>query len=76
MDEDVAMMIEDCRMCQDRLPSNPNEPLIMRPVPERPFQEIAADFTFYGGRKFLVIVNRMTDWIEITDMEIECIDLE
>jgi len=55
MDEGVATM-------------NPNEPLIMRPTPEHPFQEIAADFAFFGARKFLVIVNRMTDWIEIIDM--------
>ena len=68
MDEDVATMTEECRLCQERLPSNPNEPLIIRPRPERPFQEIAADFAFYGGRKFLVIVDRMTDWIEIIDM--------
>lgn len=52
----------------DHLPSNVKEPMISKPVPERPFQQIAADFGSYGGRKFLIIVDCMTDWPDIVDM--------
>jgi len=68
MEVDVTNMIEGCSFCQDRLPSHPNEPLIVQERPERPFQEVAADFAFYGGHKFLIIIDRLTDWIEIFDM--------
>ena len=37
-------------------------------VPERPFQQIAADFASYGGKQFLVLVDCKTDWPDIIAM--------
>ena len=48
-------------MCQNCLPSNVKEPFIQKPMPDRPFQEIAVDYINYAGRDYLVIVDCFTD---------------
>jgi len=49
-DCDIDRVILTCKQCQDHLPSHPKEPIIMKPKPSRPFQEIAADFCYHAGR--------------------------
>ena len=68
MDNDIDNVIVSCQLCQDHLPSHPKEPMIQKPKPLRPFQEIAADYCSYGGRQFLILVDCFTDWPEIIPM--------
>ena len=68
IDNDIDNTILSCQLCQDYLPSNPKEPLIQKPRPQRPFQEIAVDYCSYGGQQFLIIVDCFTDWPEIIPM--------
>ena len=62
MDNDIE---NACKTCQDTLPSNPREPLIMKSPPMRPFQEIAGDFCTYTGQQYLILVD---DWPDIIPM--------
>ena len=50
IDQDIEHFVQGCRFCQDHLPSNSKEPLISKPIPDRPFQQIAVDFGYHGGR--------------------------
>ena len=68
IDKDIENFVSGCRHCQDHLPSNPQEPLITKPPPDRPFQQIAVDFAAYGGRQFLIIVDSKTDWPDVIEM--------
>ena len=68
IDRDIENFVQGCRHCQDHLPSNTKEPLISKPIPDRPFQQIAADFGSYGGRQFLIIVDCRTNWPDIIEM--------
>ena len=68
IDQDIEAFVKGCRHCQDRLPSNVKEPMTSKQVPERPFQQIAADFASYGGKQFLVLVDCKTDWPDIIAM--------
>ena len=68
IDQDIDNFVQGCRFCQDHLPSNIKEPLISKPIPDRPFQQIAVDFGYYGGQQFLIIVDCMTNWPDIIDM--------
>ena len=43
IDRDIENYIQGCHHCQDHLPSNIKEPMMSKPVPERPFQQIATD---------------------------------
>ena len=58
-------MVSQCTQCQTHLPSHPKEPLISKPRPVRPFQEIAADFCYHTGRNYLVFVDYFTDWLTV-----------
>ena len=60
--------ILSCQLCQDHLPSHPKEPLMQKPKPLRPFQEIAVDFCSYGGCQFLILIDCHMDWPEIIPM--------
>ena len=59
-------MVSQCVQCQIHLPSHPREPLISKPRPARPFQEIAADFCYPAGRIYLV--DCFTDWPTVISM--------
>ena len=69
IDNDIDNTILSCQQCQDCLPSNSREPLIQKPKPDRPFQEIAVDFCSYAGRHYLIVVDCYTDWPAIHPMD-------
>ena len=68
IDNDIDNIILSCQLCQDHLPCHPKEPLIQKPKPLQPFQEIAVDYCTYSGQQFLIIVDCFTDWPEIIPM--------
>ncbi len=51
MNEDIENFVSTCKHCQDRLPRQQSEPLIQKPSPDRPFQEISMDFASYGWQR-------------------------
>ena len=68
MDNDIDNLILLCKLCQDSLPSHQKEPIALKPTPNRPFQEIAADFCSHAGQQYLITVDRFSDWPEIIPM--------
>ena len=68
INNDIENLIVSCKQCQDHLPSQRKEPIIMKPRPSRPFQEIAVDFCSYAGQNFLITVDCYTDWPDIIHM--------
>ena len=65
IDEDIEIFVKNCRLCQDNLPQNSKEPIIMKKRPEYAFQEIAMDFAETRGYNFLITVDCKTDWPDI-----------
>ena len=65
IDEDVENFVRACRHCIERQAKPPKEPLIQKPRPERPFQEVAVDYAEKNGHKFIIIVDCKTDWPDI-----------
>lgn len=68
IDNDIDNVILSCKKCQDLLPANAKEPIISKPKPTRPFQEVSPDFCCYGGQNYLILVDCFTDWPEIIPM--------
>ena len=68
LDNDLDNIVLFCKHCQERLPSLPKEPILLKPKPTRPFQEIALDFCTHAAHKFLIIVDCFSDWPEIIPM--------
>lgn len=40
----------------------------MKLRPDRPFQEVAADFCSYAGQEFLILVDCCMDWPDVVFM--------
>ena len=68
IDNDIDNIVLACKKCQDLLPSNVKEPMISKPRPEHPFQEVAADFASYAACEFLILVDCYSDWPDIIFM--------
>ena len=62
IDQDIEDFVRGCQHYQVHLPSHVKEPLVTKPSPERPFQQIAIDIASYAGRQFLIVVDCKTDW--------------
>ena len=54
LDNDLDNIIFSCKHCQERLPSLSKEPILLKPKPTRPFQEIALDFCTHAAHNFLI----------------------
>ena len=67
-DNDIDNIVLGCKQCLDHLPSNHKEPLIHKNTPDRPFQEVAADFCSFAGQHYLILVDCFTDWLTIIPM--------
>ena len=68
IDQDIEHFVQGCRHCQDHLPSQSKEPILTKPLPQRPFQQIVVDFASFEGRNFLIIVDCKTDWPDIIEV--------
>ncbi|KAK9731878.1 Integrase zinc binding domain [Popillia japonica] len=52
---EIKTKIQSCATCQKFQNSNPNEPLINRKLPSRPWEAIAADFFHFDEKEYLLI---------------------
>lgn len=68
MDNEVENVTRGCSACQQELPSQPQEPLMRRADPTRPFEMISMDFADHGGAKFLVTVDHYSGWQFVHEM--------
>ena len=62
---DILSTVAACHQCEEARPSLPAEPTISTPVIPVPFAEIAAGVFDYAGRKFLVVIDRYSNWWHI-----------
>ena len=42
--------------------------ITLKPMPQKPFQEIAANFCSHAGQQYLITVDCFSNWPEITPM--------
>ena len=57
INKDIEQLVEACATCQRHRPQEPRQPLKPTPPPERPWQQLGADFMTYDGSEYLVIVD-------------------
>jgi transposase InsO family protein len=58
MGKDIEDRVRGCEACQEDRPSKASAPLAEPVVPSRPFEEVALDYFKYGGKFYLVMVDR------------------
>ena len=57
INKDIEQQVEACATCQRHWPQEPTQPLKPTPPPERPWQQLGADFMMLDGSEYLVIVD-------------------
>ena len=59
---DIRTYRQVCKVCTEIAPSQPNEPLVLSPTPEWPFQMICIDLFELSNFTYVVIVDRYSGW--------------
>jgi hypothetical protein len=62
MSNDITMLVERCSKCQERRPSQCQEPLMSDPLPTFVFQDVSADLFQHGNLHVLVYADRLSGW--------------
>lgn len=67
----ISKQIQDyvsrCKTCiQHRRP--PTEPLLQTPLPDRPWQELGTDIFEFSGKKYIVVVDYYSKFIELEEL--------
>lgn len=65
MSSDIENVVSQCEICEKFRSSNCKQPLMPHPVPDRPFQRVAADIMDFGGRSYLCLMDYYSKWIEV-----------
>ena len=65
MHEDITRYKKSCVTCQKIAPSQSHAPRFEPDIPSMPFESIATDYFAFEGRHYLVIVDRLSGWIEV-----------
>ena len=63
----IEEMVRTCHACIKEK-KNRAEPLIPTPLPERPWQKIGMDLCELRGKKYLIVVDYFSRYIEVADM--------
>ena len=63
---DIEQECQSCRSCDEITPSNPQVLLPQSAPPATPFESICTDYFDFQGKHYLVVVDRLSNWIDIT----------
>lgn len=64
MGKDIERLVEQCRVCQKHSRSNVKEPMIVKQVPEYPFQIVGSDIFHFNDANYIVIIDSYSGWID------------
>ena len=65
---DIKSMVALCELCQTLRPNQHCEPLKPTELPSGPFEKLGTDLFEYNGKKYLVIVDYYSRYIEICEL--------
>ncbi|KAK7103074.1 hypothetical protein V1264_021199 [Littorina saxatilis] len=65
----MKKLVEECKHCQEKRPSQTKEPLIPTELPQRTFQKCGADLCELKGQSYLVLVDYYSRYIELAHLK-------
>lgn len=69
MSSDIEVTVQKCNTCQKYRKTNCKETMISYPVPDRPWQIVAADLFYYRNTDYVIVVDYYSLWIEFMQLE-------
>ncbi|KAL5510796.1 hypothetical protein EMCRGX_G006398 [Ephydatia muelleri] len=69
MSEDIKRVTTSCRQCEENLPAQPRQSLLAHDVPDKPWSKIGMDIFRSKGKNYLVLVDYLTDYFEICELQ-------
>ena len=68
LSKQIEQMVNNCRICAREKPDQA-EPLQPTPLPERPWQRVAADLCEHNGNNYLVVTDYYSRYFEVAKLE-------
>ena len=65
MSSDIRQYIEACNICSSMADKQSAEPLVVHPVPSRPWEKVGTDLFSIEGRNYLLTVDYYSNFFEI-----------
>ncbi|XP_064464135.1 uncharacterized protein K02A2.6-like [Ornithodoros turicata] len=62
-------MVVACELCQGYQRANPQQPLLDRNIPDRPWERIAMDFFHLNDSTYLILIDYFSKFVEVKKME-------
>jgi hypothetical protein len=59
---EITTLLSTCTICQERLPSHQQEPMMTDPLPTHVFEDVSADLFQSGRLHVLVYADRLSGW--------------
>ena len=69
MSEDIKRVTTSCRPCEENLLAQPRQSLLAHEVPDKPWSKIGMDIFRSKGKNYLVLVDYLTDYFEICELQ-------
>lgn len=74
MNNEIENMIRQCATCLKFQKTHQNENLILREVPNAPWQDLGSDIFYFKGKAFLLLVDYYSKFIEFKELNNESTD--
>lgn len=65
----IQDIVKACEHCQKYQKTQRHEPLVPTPLPDRPWQQVAADLCEFDGHTFLIVVDYYSRFMEISKLQ-------
>ena len=69
MTEDVKRVCSQCTVCEMDSPALPKEKHLAHYIPQKPWEKVGIDLFRFKGKDFLLIVDYLTDYFEISALK-------
>ena len=71
LDADIRQIRAQCRQCTENAPSQQDEPPMLSPDPEEPFEQVVIDMCKINGHTYIVYADRYSGWTEVEKIQSE-----